>query len=197
MAIPGYLIGMFTIYFFQATKIKLFPLYSYKSAGIGDPPNITYSRIIDSLLVFRFDITIDYLYHMFIPIITLVIVQLVIITRHTRSSMIDILHQDYIRTARAKGVDEKSIFNKHAIKNAIPPVITQITMGFPTLLGTMIPIEVALDIKGIGQWFNYALFLKDYNVIVALIFVYGIIAITFNLIADIAYSIVDPRIRYK
>jgi len=111
--------------------------------------------------------------------------------------MITILQQDYIRTAIAKGVDDKTVLKKHALKNAIPPVITQITMGFPTLLGTMIPIEVALEIKGIGQWFNNAVYLKDYNIIVALVFVYGIIAISFNLIADIAYSIADPRIRYK
>ncbi len=197
MAIPGYLIALSTLYYFSATDIKLFPFWGYKTPGIGDPPTITYSRIIDSLLVFRFDITIDYLYHLFVPIITLVIIQLVIITRHTRSSMITILQQDYIRTAIAKGVDDKTVLKKHALKNAIPPVITQITMGFPTLLGTMIPIEVALEIKGIGQWFNNAVYLKDYNIIVALVFVYGIIAISFNLIADIAYSIADPRIRYK
>ena len=197
MAIPGYLIAMSILYYFSATNIKLFPFWGYKSPGIGDPLTITYSRVIDSILCFRFDILIDYLYHLFVPIIALVIIQLVIITRHTRSSMLEILQQDYIRTAISKGVSKKTMLKKHALRNAIPPVITKITLGFTTLLGVMIPIEVALDIKGIGQWFSRAIFLKDYSLVIALVYVYGMIAIIFSLIADIAYSIVDPRIRYK
>jgi ABC-type dipeptide/oligopeptide/nickel transport system permease component len=196
MAIPGFVVATFIITFFESTRIKIFPFYSYKSIGIGDPPTITYIRTIDCILSGNFVMLFDYLYHLFIPICTMVIIQLVIIARQTRSSMIDILQMDYIRTAIAKGVDLKTIYKKHALKNAIPPVITKIMMGFPTLLGTMIPVEVALELKGLGQYFAMAMFYLDYSVIIAMIFAYGVIVIVFNLLADILYGVVDPRIRY-
>ena len=196
MAIPGFVVATFFIAMFESTGLQIFPFFSYKSIGIGDPPLITNIRTIDCLLTGNFFMLFDYLYHLFIPICTMIVVQLVIIARQTRSSMIGVLQMDYIRTAVAKGVEQKVVNKKHALKNAILPVITKITMGFPALLGTMIPVEVALELKGLGQYFAMAIFHLDYSVIIAMIFVYGIIVIIFNLIADILYGFVDPRIRY-
>ena len=195
MAVPGFVVATFFIATFESTGIQLFPFFSYKSIGIGDPPIITNIRSIDCILSGNFLMLFDYLYHLFIPICTMIVVQLVIIARQTRSSMIGVLQMDYIRTAIAKGLSNKVVFKKHALKNSIPPVITKVTMGFPALLGAMIPIEVALELKGLGQYFAMAMFHLDYSVIIAMIFAYGIIVIIFNLFADILYGYVDPRIR--
>lgn len=193
-SIPAFVLALFIISSLLVANMDTLPFFSYKSPGIGDPPPITYSRIIDAIIAGRFDILIDYINHLLIPVSAMVIVQAIIIGKHTRSSYITVLNLDYIRTAHAKGVSKKDILGKHSFKNVLPPVINIIAMGFPMVFTGTVVIEVAFELKGLGQLFHEALLNLDYPIIVALIFVFGVCVVIFNIIADIVLSMLDPRI---
>ncbi len=195
--IPVFIFGLFLLQFGLNTGIVLFPVYGYKSPGIGDPLVITYSRIIDCIISGRYDILVDYLYHILIPISAMIIIQLSFIHRHTRSSMISVLQENYIQTARVKGISRRKILKNHALRNAVPPVITMISMNFPRIFAAMIPLEVAFRMPGIGYLFFDSMQRLDYGIFIILIFIFALIVIIFNLIADISYAILDPRIRLR
>jgi len=124
MSVPMFVIGYFLIIFCLATGIKIFPFYGYKSPGIGNPPTLTHSRIIDCIISGNFYMLFDYGLHLFLPMIGITIGQLVLISRQTRGSLISILQTDYIRTARAKGLPAKIILKRHALRNAFIPTIS-------------------------------------------------------------------------
>lgn len=193
-SIPTFVLAIFIISSLLAVNIDTLPFFSYKTPGIGDPPPITYSRIIDSILAGRYDILIDYISHLLIPVSAMIIIQSIIIGKQTRSSYITVLNLDYIRTAHAKGVPKKDILGKHSLKNVLPPVLNIIAMGFPLVFTGTVVIEVAFELKGLGQLFHEALLYLDYPIMVALIFQFGVIVVIFNIIADIVLGMIDPRI---
>lgn len=197
MAIPGYLFGIFILQYFLVTDIKIFPLWGYKTIGIGNPPKITGFRIIDSILSGELYILLDYLNHLFLPILVTSVVQIVIITRQMRSSLIGVLNEDYIRTAYAKGLSKRKVVNKHAVKNSLIPTISTFSMAFPTIFSANIPIEVVFNLNGLGQTFYQCLFYNDYSILTTISFLTAIIVVGFNLFADILIAIIDPRIRNK
>ena len=126
-----------------------------------------------------------------------ILISFALITRQTRSSMLDVLEQDYIRTARAKGCSENLVYDKHAFRNALIPSLTvAITNGFALLAGTAI-IEITFNIPAMGNAFVRAILSNDYWLIVGIVQVIGIIVIVGNLIIDVVYTIVDPRIIYS
>lgn len=139
---------------------------------------------------------VDYLWHLLLPIGSMIFYQIVVIARQTRASMIDVIQEDYIRTAIAKGVDRKTLFNKHVLRNALPTTITVSGMAFPVFFAGNIAIEEAYNLAGLGQLFLHALRGIDYPLIIAIVYACGVIVIIFNLIVDILYGIVDPRVRY-
>ncbi|TFG21052.1 MAG: ABC transporter permease [Promethearchaeota archaeon] len=197
LSIPGFVIIIFFVQLYVFSPFKIFPLYGYKSIYYPDPPLITGFPILDALISGQMQLFVDLLWHMIIPLSTMTIVQMVAIIRQTRSSLLEILKMDFIRTAKAKGCSNKTIINKHALKNAIPPVITISAMGFPIIIGGMIAIEVAYHYVGIGYMFREAVRSYDYPVIVTLIFIFSVIVITFNFIADLIVGFLDPRIRVE
>ncbi len=153
-------------------------------------------RIIDSFLnndpVFFFDTLI----HLFIPILCMSFASLAGITRQSRSSMLDILDQDYIRTARAKGVPENSVINKHALRNALLPTSNLIIAGVTgSLLGSLF-IEATFTYYGFGYYFVRAVFQGDYLLINGFLVFSSLIIISGTLIADVMYTVIDPRITY-
>lgn len=111
--------------------------------------------------------------------------------------MIEKLQDDYVLYARVKGLKEKTVIKKYAMKNSLISFVAYLSVVFPHILSIMVPIDVAFGIKCIGDLFVQALFHLDYSIMIALVFVYGVIIIIFNLIADILYAIVDPRITYE
>ncbi len=159
--------------------------------GIG-----TGFRIIDSILYNDHLYLWDTLVHLILPVFCMIFVSLSAVTRQTRSSMLDVLDQDYIRTARAKGVVEKDVINKHALRNAILPTSHLIIGGTAgAFLGSLF-VEVQFNYTGFGYYMIQSIFLGDYLVINGLLVFSTIIIISGTLIADVAYTIIDPRIIY-
>jgi len=197
ISIPGFVVVIFFMQLYVFTPIKIFPMFGIKNPRYPEPPLITGSRLLDCILSKQIYLLVDYLWHLIVPVSAMVIVQMVAIIRHTRSNVLEVLQMDYIRTAEAKGCKRKKLIKKHAIKNAIPPVITVSAMGFPILLGGMIGIELIYNFPGLGFLFRDAVQYTDYPLIIAIIFVYSVSVIIINLIADFIVSALDPRIRLK
>jgi len=195
VAIPVFWMGMMLRYVL-AYLIPIFPGLNYKTPGIGDPPVITHFRVIDSILSGQIYLIVDYLYHLILPVFCLSFITLAGITRQTRSSMLEVLEQDYVRTARAKGCEEKDVINTHALKNAMIPTITVIGLNFGYLLGGAILTETTFNLNGIGALVIIAITNCDYWVLNAVVFCITITFVIVNLGTDLIYGFIDPRIRY-
>jgi peptide/nickel transport system permease protein len=130
------------------------------------------------------------------PIICLVLFPLAGTTRQTRSAMLEIIRQDYIRTAWAKGLTEKTIIIRHAVRNGIIPVVTLAGMGIPIILGGQVIIETVFNIPGMGRLAVNALFSQDYAVTQGVVLIMSTVIVLSNLLVDISYGWIDPRVRY-
>lgn len=135
--------------------------------------------------------------HLFLPIMVSSISGLAGISRYMRSSMIEALNQPYIYTARAKGLSEKKVVYKHAMRNAVIPIVTIVGLSVPGLLGGSVIFESIFALPGIGRLFYEAVMTRDYPLIMAEVVIGAVLTMFGNLFADIAYALVDPRIRYK
>ena len=135
--------------------------------------------------------------HLVLPSFSLGFALAAIISRMTRASMIEVLNQDYIRTARAIGVSEKIILLKHALRNAIIPVVTIVGLQFGALLGGVIIVEIIFSWPGIGQLLIPAIMRRDYPLVQGCILFIAVVYIFVNLIVDIIYAYIDPRIKYS
>ena len=151
---------------------------------------------LDSLLNGRFDIFWNAILHLILPVATLVLVISAQIVRVMRSSLLDTLTQDYVRTARAKGLSEKVVNHKHARRNALIPVLTLSGFTLVGLLNGAVIIETIFALPGIGKWLADAAVQLDYAAVLGGAVFVGIIVVLGNLIVDILYAVVDPRIRY-
>lgn len=140
---------------------------------------------------------LDRLHHLALPVVMLAVVGVAQYMRYLRSSMLDVVHQDYIRTARAKGLDEKVVINRHAVRNALLPLVTIIGLEIPTLVVGAVFTETIFSWPGMGRMFVNSAGLGDYNVVMAIIMLSAIFVIGFNLVTDIAYAFLDPRIQYS
>lgn len=195
VAIPVFFLGMLLQYAL-GYMIDIFPATGYKSAGFADPPTITGFYLIDALILGRINLVYDYLYHLVLPVFCLSFITLAGIVRQTRSSMLEVLKQDYIRTARAKGCKEEDVINTHALKNSLIPTITVIGLNFAGLLGGAVLTETTFGLKGLGQLFVNAIVLRDYWVLQSIVFLLALIFVFATLITDLLYAYLDPRIRY-
>ncbi|NHJ31270.1 MAG: ABC transporter permease [Asgard group archaeon] len=131
-----------------------------------------------------------------LPTITLVLTGLVFLARLTRSQLLDILRQDYITTARAKGLSERSVIYKHAFRNALLPIITVVGMALPGLLGGAVMTEGVFGWPGLGTVFLTSALQRDHPMMMATNFIFGAMFLAFRLLVDLSYALVDPRIRY-
>lgn len=133
---------------------------------------------------------------MALPVTVLALFNAAEISRYTRASVLENLNQDYVRTARAKGMTEKTVLLKHVLRNSLIPVVTIIALGLPTVFGGAIVTEQIFKINGIGAALIGAIHVSDLPVIQTITFIFAVLIVLFNLIADILYGILDPRIRY-
>ncbi|OLP46543.1 ABC transporter permease [Rhizobium oryziradicis] len=133
---------------------------------------------------------------MFLPVLVLTLYNTSQISRFVRASMLDNLHQDYVRTARAKGVKEKTVLLVHVLRNSMIPVITVIALGVPTIFSGAIITEQIFRVNGLGQLLITAIQSGDLPLVQTLTFIFAVLIVLFNLIADVLYGILDPRIRY-
>ncbi|MEM1073968.1 MAG: ABC transporter permease [Pseudomonadota bacterium] len=133
---------------------------------------------------------------MIMPVMVLALQTTAQISRFMRASMLDNLNQDYVRTARAKGLKESVVVMVHVLRNSMIPVITVIALGIPSIFGGAIITEQVFKVNGIGQLLITALFANDLPMVMTLTFIFAILIVVFNLIADVLYGVLDPRIRY-
>ncbi|KIC48464.1 ABC transporter permease [Tateyamaria sp. ANG-S1] len=133
---------------------------------------------------------------MVMPVMVLALQTTAQISRYMRSSMLDNLNQDYVRTARAKGLREGVVVMVHVLRNSMIPVVTVIALGVPAIFGGAIITENVFKVNGIGQLLLTALFASDLPMVMTLTFIFAILIVLFNLIADVLYGVLDPRIRY-
>jgi peptide/nickel transport system permease protein len=182
-AMPSFLLGTYVLYFGsivlpQLTNGQLsFPSYGMDSPGRrGDP--------------------LDILWHMVLPVTTLSIISIAAWSRYMRTSMLDVLHQDYIRTAKAKGLPRRSVIYRHALRNALIPIVTLLGLSIPTLIAGAAITETIFSWPGLGSMFIEAVGNRDFPVVLALTMMGGFAVVLGNLLADVLYGVVDPRIRY-
>lgn len=133
---------------------------------------------------------------MFLPVMVLTLYNVSQISRFVRASMLDNLHQDYVRTARAKGVKEQAVLLVHVLRNSLIPVVTVIALGVPTIFSGAIITEQIFRVNGLGQLLIVAIQGADIPLVQTLTFIFAVLIVLFNLIADVLYGILDPRIRY-
>jgi peptide/nickel transport system permease protein len=143
------------------------------------------------------EIILDRLWHLMLPSIILAIGGIAALSRYTRSSMLEVIRQDYIRTAKAKGLSEETVYYKHALRNALLPIITLFGFLIPGLIGGSIIMETVFAWPGIGRLAYQAVLARDYPVVMTINTITAVLVLIGNFIADVLYGIADPRIRYQ
>ncbi len=173
-SVPVFVIGYAMIYVF-AIQLNWLPVQGYQrlSQGMGG----WFQRLI-------------------LPAVTLSVIYIALIARMTRTSVIEVLSEDYIRTARAKGQVERKVLFRHALRNAAVPIVTVIGLGIALLIGGVVVTESVYTIPGLGRLTVDAVLARDYPVIQAVILLFSLVYVAINLVVDILYTLLDPRIRY-
>jgi peptide/nickel transport system permease protein len=159
--------------------------------------SFTGMHTLDSLLNLRFDIFWNALRHIIAPVFTLACLWWAFMLRITRSSMLDVLNQDYVRTARAKGLAEKAVIKRHALANALIPVTTVASNMLLGLLGGVMIVETVFNYPGLGLLTSTAATRLDVPCVVGVALFYAIILVLINLVVDVLYSVIDPRVRLE
>jgi peptide/nickel transport system permease protein len=171
---PVFVVGYLLAYFF-ALELDWLPVQGFTSISEGLGP---------------------FLRNLILPAIALGLIFMALIARITRATMLDVLSQDYVRTARAKGVAQRGILFVHALKNAAVPIVTIVGIGFATLIGGSVVTESVFAIPGLGRLTVDAILRRDYPVIQGVVLLFSFIYVVVNLIVDLLYTVFDPRIRY-
>lgn len=194
VSMPVFWLGMLLIILFSGY------LHWFPSGGRIDtlmrPMDGTGFYLYDTLIIGDYEAFFNALSHAALPAVTLAGYSMAIITRMTRSSMLDILHQDYIRTARAKGLSAVSVIGKHAFRNAMLPIVTVIGLQFGSLLSGSILTETVFAWPGIGSYSVECILRSDFPVIQAVVLIIAVIFVVMNLFVDLLYAALDPRVKY-
>jgi len=176
--------------------LPLFPFSSVISAGTV-LPHITGMPVVDALLTGNWSATVDALHHLVLPAITLATYPVAFITRMTRGAMIEVLSQDYLRTARAKGLKESVVVWKHALRNASLPIVTVLGLQVGALLSGAVLTETIFAIPGIGRLMIQGILFRDYPLVQGIVILAACVFVVINLVVDLIYARLDPRIRYS
>lgn len=179
ISMPSFFFGLLLIYLF-AVKLKVLPISGMIEAG----SNTTgIARVMEIMS------------HLILPGIVLLIGSLAGLVRYTRNGMLEVLNQDYIRTARSKGLSEKVVIYKHAFRNALIPIITILGFSIPGLFSGAVVLESTFNWPGIGRIMIDSVNSRDYNMLMAVMMLFAILTLLGNLLADIGYALVDPRVK--
>lgn len=173
-SVPVFVLGYILIFFFSM-KLDIFPVQGFTSIREGLPA---------------------FLHRIALPTLALSFIYIALFARITRAAMLDVLGEDYIRTAHAKGLKDHVVLVKHALRNAAIPIVSVIGIGFALLIGGVVITETVFNIPGIGRLVVDAVLARDYPIIQGIILLFSGIYVLINLAIDIAYVILDPRIRY-
>ena len=196
IAIPNFWISLVFLYIFYY-KLGWAPGPGRLSPIMDPPATVTGLYTVDALLQGDWEIFWNALHHLILPSLVLGLFTMGLITRTTRSSLLETLSQDYIRTARAKGLTEQMIVVKHALGNALIPVITVIGLGFSNLLGGTVLVETIFGWPGIGMYAYKSATSLDFPAIIGVALFLAVNFVVINLIIDLLYGVIDPRVRYS
>jgi peptide/nickel transport system permease protein len=185
LATPVFWLGLMAqvliVYIFNWTGHRIFPIANLSDVNPGE----------------GLDFVVDRAHHLVVPVIVLAVAGMATYSRYMRASMLEVINSDYVRTARAKGLNERRVTMKHAFRNALIPVVTISALDFGTLLGGAIVTETVFSLDGMGLYFINALGTADPYPVMAWLMVTATLIILFNLAADIIYGLLDPRIRFE
>lgn len=173
-SVPIFVVGYILVYIF-AMELKWFPVQGYKDIADGFWP---------------------FIHRLVLPSVALSVIYIALIARITRASVLETLNEDYIRTAYAKGLTSSSVLLRHALRNALVPIITVIGIGVALLIGGVVVTETVFNIPGLGRLTVDAVLGRDYPTVQAIILVFSFVYVFINLLIDLSYSVLDPRIRY-
>jgi peptide/nickel transport system permease protein len=173
-SVPVFVVGYALIYVF-AIELSWLPVQGYQSPADG---------------------FWGFLQHLILPSLTLSVIYIALIARITRTSVLEVLGEDYIRTARAKGLPDRAVLMKHALRNAAVPIVTVIGIGVALLIGGVVVTESVFSIPGLGRLTVDAVLARDYPTVQAVILLFSVVYVLLNLVVDVAYTFLDPRIRY-
>jgi peptide/nickel transport system permease protein len=195
LALPVFWFALMMQFLFYGT-LNILPDGQRLPSGVDPPPTVTTLYTIDSLLAGDISLFFTSVRHLILPVLVLSYGSLAVVTRMVRGGMLEVLNQDYIRTARAKGLANNTVVNKHALKNALLPTVTQLGMQFGLLLSGAFLVEIIFSWPGVGRYSVNAIQNVDYNAIMATTLIVAVIFVLMNLVVDILYLFLDPRISY-
>ncbi|RIH87571.1 ABC transporter permease [Calidithermus roseus] len=192
-SMPVFFLGILLLFLFAVwipDHLPFFPRFP-----TGGVPGLLWSDVRSGNVGFLAFIG-QWAWHLALPVLALSVIQIATYTRFMRASLLEVLNQDFVRTARAKGLSERLVLYKHALRNALIPIVTLVGLAIPGVLGGAVITETIFSWPGMGRAIFDSLVAKDYNVAMAALAFLAFLTALFNLIADLMYAVVDPRIRY-
>ncbi len=195
VSMPIYWLALILIYAFAVNR-AIFPPSARIDVDL-DVTRRTGFMLIDTLLMGDVRLFANAVWHLMLPAIVLSTVVMPILARLTRASMLEVLRQDYVRTASAKGLQYKTVITRHALKNALLPIVTVLGLQLGGLLGGALLTETIFSWPGMGLWTYRAILSRDYPIVQGAVLVSATIYVVINLIVDVSYAYLDPRIRFR
>jgi peptide/nickel transport system permease protein len=195
VSIPTFWLGLILIIIF-GLWMRWLPISGRVDPRLGADPSLPFLTLA-SVLNGTWAVAKDALRHLILPALTLAAWPAAIVARMTRASLIESLGQDYVRTARGKGLPEQLIVVSHAARNALLPVLTVVGLEFGTLLGGAVVTETIFSWPGLGQLTVTAIGARDYQMVQGVVVLLGAVFVLLNLLVDVLYAVLDPRIRYE
>ena len=193
VSIPIFVLGLLLM-FFVGVELGWLPFIGRLDNNLRIE-QVTGFYTIDAILAGDWESFVNAISHLILPAITLMTISLAVIARITRSAMLEVLNQDYIRTARAKGLQESKVIRTHALRNALLPVVTIIGLQLGTLLSGAVLTETIFAWPGIGKWLFDSIQARDYPIVQSVTLLIAMIYIFVNLAVDVLYTVIDPRVR--
>jgi len=196
VSFPVFIFGLVLLLVFYKL-LGWFPVGGRIDPFISAPKHLTGFYLIDSFVTGNWRALVSSLHHIFLPAATLAYGSLAVVSRMTRASVLEVLSLDYVCTARAKGLSERAVLLKHALRNAMIPILTITGLQIGSLLGGVLLVEIIFSWPGLGTYAYTAVTVLDVNAIMAVTLTTGLLYTGVNLLVDLLYAVVDPRIRYQ
>jgi ABC-type dipeptide/oligopeptide/nickel transport system permease component len=194
LSVPNFWVALLLQFAFFSL-FGLLPFGGRLATGVLPPPGVTGLYTVDSLLAGRLDLFAQAVSHLILPVTALALAEMGLVARIVRASMLEVLGRDYIRTARAKGLRPWRIYRRHALRNALLPVVTIIGLELGLLLSGTVLVESIFAWPGLGRYMAEAIASSDYNAIMGVTIVVTVGVVLLNLIVDLVYAHLDPRVR--
>ncbi|HEU0164051.1 MAG TPA: ABC transporter permease [Thermomicrobiales bacterium] len=196
LSVPAFWLAIL-MQLFLGLKLGWLPISGRLEALTIPPPHVTGLYLVDSLLAGKWSLFVDCLKHIMLPAITLSVGAMATIARFTRASLLEVLGNEYVRTARAKGLTERSVIFRHALRNSFIPTLTMIGLSFGWAMGGSVLVETVFDWPGIGLYATKSALTLDFMPIVGIALLYGIVFSLINILVDVSYGFLDPRVTHS